>query len=353
MDEGRRRFLAYEVISGIKFLSIDGKRYKLVAPSKELVLLAEHIYKETIASLRFESLITKDKAELLLRQLKIWMPEDAEALKAFETYLEDRKIDLYQSMYDSERIKRMRRAIKAAKSGINKSLSKKHSLDYMTLEYHAQITKKKFLVALCLRDDTEQPIYTEKSFWNADSSIIEKAINVLEASIITVAEFREISRNDPWRSIWTISKEACLGIPSCDWTEDQRTVAAFAKMYDNAYQSMECPPDAVFEDDDMFDGWMLDQKRKREIEQKQKSVNTINNIPDKAQEVFLTAPTREDADRIYGMNDPDARMKIKQREQMILAHNGDEVRAQDLPDTALELRKQQMEEYKEKMKGGR
>ena len=124
-------------------------------------------------------------------------------------------------------------------------------------------------------------------------------------------------------------------------------------MYDNAYQSMECPPDAVFEDDDMFDGWMLDQKRKREIEQKQKSVNTINNIPDKAQEVFLTAPTREDADRIYGMNDPDARMKIKQREQMILAHNGDEVRAQDLPDTALELRKQQMEEYKEKMKGGR
>ena len=53
------------------------------------------------------------------------------------------------------------------------------------------------------------------------------------------------------------------------------------------------------------------------------------------------------------MNDPDARMKIKQREQMILAHNGDEVRAQDLPDTALELRKQQMEEYKEKMKGGR
>ena len=72
------------------------------------------------------------------------MPEDAEALKALETYLEDRKIDLYQSMYDSERIKRMRRAIKAAKSGINKSLSKKHSLDYMTLEYHAQITKKKF-----------------------------------------------------------------------------------------------------------------------------------------------------------------------------------------------------------------
>ena len=32
---------------------------------------------------------------------------------------------------------------------------------------------------------------------------------------------------------------------------------------------------------------------------------------------------------------------------MILSHNGDEVRAQDLPDTALELRKQQMEEYKE------
>ena len=44
-------------------------------------------------------------------------------------------------------------------------------------------------------------------------------------------------------------------------------------------------------------------------------------------------------------------MKIKAREQFIENHGT--VEAQDLPDTQLELRQQQLEEYKAKLKGGR
>ena len=62
MDEGRRNFLAYQIISGIKFITIDNVRYKLIAPSKELKLFAEHIYQDTIESLRFDNFITKEKA---------------------------------------------------------------------------------------------------------------------------------------------------------------------------------------------------------------------------------------------------------------------------------------------------
>ena len=121
-------------------------------------------------------------------------------------------------------------------------------------------------------------------------------------------------------------------------------------MYDNAYQSMECPPDNVFEDDDMFDGWLIDQRRKRDKEQKQKQVDTMKNVSDKAQEVFLFAPTREDADKVYDLNDPDARIKLRQRQNVIDQRGEGE--AQDLPDTQLELRQQQMEEYKAKLRKG-
>ena len=114
---------------------------------------------------------------------------------------------------------------------------------------------------------------------------------------------------------------------------------------------MECPSDEVFEDDDMFDGWMIDQRRTREKEQKQKELDTTKNIPDSAQEVFVFAPTREDADKIYDLNDATARMKIKQRTEMIEQLGS--VEAKDLPDTQMELRNQQREEYKNKMhKGG-
>ena len=114
---------------------------------------------------------------------------------------------------------------------------------------------------------------------------------------------------------------------------------------------MECPADSVFEDDDMFDGWMIDQRRTRESDQKQKQVDTMKNISDKAQEVFLFAPTREDADNIYNLNDEDSRRKIQQRQKFISDHGS--VEAKDLPDTKLELRRQQNEEYKNKMRKGR
>ena len=76
----------------------------------------------------------------------------------------------------------------------------------------------------------------------------------------------------------------------------------------------------------------------------------MKNVSDKDQEVFVFAPTREDADKVYDLNDPDARIKLRQR-QNVIDQRG-EVEAQDLPDTQLELRQQQMEEYKAKLRKG-
>ena len=351
MDQGRRNFLAYQIVSGLKFITVEDKRYKLVPPSKETRLLAEHIYQETLHTLRFDNLITAEKAILVLRRLNKWSPLHDGDLKKLEKHLEDKKVDLYKALYNKERQDRIRRTIKMAKKSINNALYKKHSLDYMTLDHHAALTKKKFITAMCLRDANNEPVYNEHSFWNSDSTILEKIADFLESDLISVEDFRELSRTDPWRTMWNLGKESCIGLSPIEWTDDQKTLITFAKMYDNAYQSMECPPDDVFEDDDMFDGWLIDQRRKREKEQKQKQVDTMKNVPDSAQEVFVFAPTREDADKVYDLNDPDARIKLRQRQRLI--DNNIDVDAKDLPDTQLELRKQQLEEYKEKLKRGR
>ena len=352
MDEGRRNFLTYQIISGIKIISIDDIKYRLIAPSKEIRFLAEHIYQETVQSLRFDNLITKEKSKLFLIGLGIWGDAHREDLEKLEKHIEDKKISLYKSLYDSDKQKRIRKTLNTAKKSLNNALIKKHSLDYMTLDYHAHLTKNKFITGMCLLDNKGNHVYDEESFWHADSTILEKVINFLDNDTISIEEFRGIARNDPWRTLWNLGKESCMGVPPVEWTDDQKTLVTFAKMYDNAYQSMECPPDEVFEDDDMFDGWLIDQRRKREKDQKQKQVDSIKSVPDKAQEVFLYAPTREDADNVYDLNDADARMKIKQRQRMIENHDG-MIEAQHLPDTQLELRRQQMNEFKSKMKGGR
>ena len=352
MDEPQRNFLTYQIVSGVKFLTIKGIRYKIIAPSKELRLLAEHVYQDTMHSLRFDSLITKERASLFLRGLNIWTSKHDEDLDKLEKHLENKKVDLYHTLYNTSKQKDVRRVIDMAKRSINKAYTKKYSLEYMTLDYHALLTKKKFLIALCIQDMNGKSVYSEEDFWNSDSTILEKVMEILEADIISIEYFRELARTDPWRNMWNLGKELCFNTtPVVDWTDDQRTLVTFAKMYDNAYQSMECPPDSVFEDDDMFDGWMIDQRRKRETDQKQKTADVVNNIPDKAQEVFLFAPTREDADKVYNLNDQTTRMKIQSRQKMI--EKVGEVDAHQLPDTQMELRNQQMEEYKNKMRRGK
>ena len=349
MDEGRRNFLAYQIISGIKFITIDNVRYKLIAPSKELKLFAEHIYQDTIESLRFDNFITKEKAGRLLIGLGMWGPNEDQSLKKLEKHLYDQKVRLYHALYDSEKQKRTRKTIKTIKSNIQRAYMRKYALDHMTLEYHALVIKHKYIIGMCLRDINDDAVYEEDGFWNSNSTILERVVEAVERNTFTISDIRELARNDPWRGLWNLGKENCLGIPVVDLTDDQKTLMTFGKMYDNAYQSMECPSDEVFEDDDMFDGWMIEQRRTREKEQKQKETDTLNNIPDKAQEVFITAPTREDANKVYDMNTSDARRTIKQRSDVIEAQG--EIRAQDLPDTKLELRNQQREEYMAKMKG--
>ena len=102
MDEDRKNFLVAQIMSGFKFFDIDGERYKVISPSSEIKLLGEYVYQETIQSLKYEDLITRDKAKMLLNTLDIWKPKDDEDLKKLEKHLEDLKVQLYQSSYQSQ-----------------------------------------------------------------------------------------------------------------------------------------------------------------------------------------------------------------------------------------------------------
>jgi len=353
MDEGERSLRVYQITSGIRFVHICGERYKIIPPSLELMLLAEHVYSDTMSSLRFEGMMTDEEAQTTLLRMQIWTPHDDENLKKLEKHLEDKKVDLYESMFHSDKQEVIRRQIKSAKGAIGRSISKKHFLDHNTLRHHALLTKKKFLVAMCLIDSEGNHAYNENTFWNSDSTLIEKAIGALEKDIISMEEYRELARTEPWRSIWGTGKEKCLGRPSCEWTDEQKILATFSKMYENAQQSMDCPPDEVFEDDDMFDGWMISQRREREREQKKKQVDAFAHISPQAGEVFITANSSEDAQKIYDINSPDARRRIAQRQAFIeKAGKGNRVEEAALPDVQVDLQRESMQMAKETLRRG-
>ena len=350
MEQDTKNLVVAQILSGFKFFDVDGQRYKIISPSSEIKLLGEYVYRDTMQSEKFEDLITRDKAKMILNQLDIWKPKDNKDLEDLEKYNDDLKIQLYQAAFKSNTQNEIRKRLKRTGKIIDKAMIKKHSLEHATVEYHAFLTKRQFITALCILDENNQNIYTEKGFWLSDPYLLNIIISKIDEESISISEFREISRDEPWRSLWTIGKENVFGIPIKDLNDDQKTLVSFSKMYDNAYESTECPAEEVFKDDDMFDGWMLFQKKQRENEKKQQDLDRLaGKNGESAGEVFVVAETPEDVGRIQSLNDAGTRRELSQKFKYIKDQGS--VKEQHLPEVKRELTRQAAEQFKNSIRG--
>jgi hypothetical protein len=99
-------------------------------------------------------------------------------------------------------------------------------------------------------------------------------------------------------------------------TDEQRALVNWSLLYDNVYQHPECPADAVVEDDDLLDGWLIDQRRDREAKATGGGgrVQLVGNEKIRgSQEVYLVAETPADARKVVDLNDEFGRAVQKQR----------------------------------------
>ena len=128
MEQDTKNLVVAQILSGFKFFDVDGQRYKIISPSSEIKLLGEYVYRDTMQSEKFEDLITRDKAKMILNELDIWKPKDDRDLKDLEKYSDDLKIQLYQSTFKSNTQNDIRKRLKRTAKIIDKAMLKKHSL---------------------------------------------------------------------------------------------------------------------------------------------------------------------------------------------------------------------------------
>ena len=118
-------------------------------------------------------------------------------------------------------------------------------------------------------------------------------------------------------------------------------------MYDNIAESPDSPSEDVLEDDDMLDGWLLIQRREREKDKKEKSVESVigNQKISGADEVFVAAKSQEDIDRINQLNDMQAAIVREQRLSQIKSSDGG-VKHQDLDDVKQDILQEKIAQAK-------
>jgi hypothetical protein len=351
MEDSLKKSIVNRICTGIVYLNINDTIYYLDIPSKQQKAISELVYSEVFQEIKYKELMTRKQSQDFLANKGIWTQQNDKQLEDLNKYLEDLKIQLYDNLYNDRSKKKLRSKIKSLKSGISKSLIKKYSLDHMTLEAHAEDHYNKFLTAICIKDCNGVPVYTYHNWKDADSHILKRFLNYKEMNALTNEQYREISRTEPFRSIWGFSKHQVFGSNSFDFTNDQMNLCMYSRMYDNVYENPDRPSDEVIDDDDMLDGWFAKQRRQIETDRKKKEVDSImskGKSNSNAGEMFVMAGSKQEANKIRGINDIDSKMRMKQRSQA-LSEKG-KLEESKLPDVQIGLRNEAMRQMADRFK---
>jgi hypothetical protein len=314
MDEIFYEKLLYRILQGRLRIRLGDLVLYIYEPSKDLIEESFDVYDDAYHKAYFGGVPIKSELMQTLIDNNLWSPLDDREADKLEKEIEELKVDAYKNFYD----KRYLNTIKINIARINKSYikckTKKMALDHTSCEGVANFSR-------CLWLISKTTFTQDKNLYDWSEYTLSSVMETYNEEQITSAQFRKIARTDPWRSMWNTGKKQSnlFGRPSFELTKDQLSLSSFSTLYDNVYESHDCPHDKVIEDDDCLDGWLITQKRESDKNRTQKEVDALtkNSKIANSQEVFVMARNEEAAQEIYNLNNPMARNVIKQRNEQI------------------------------------
>lgn len=361
-NKNRKEFLVNKIISGVFVARINDHFFFVKHPTRTQKYIAHIKYMDAINDFDFDRGFTKNEALSILLDNNLAPADIDQKISKMEKDLDLLKHQLFLNyLKNPPKFRSIREALKLTRQMYSSMLQARHSLDHLTVEGYAESVKMNWLFSSCL--------YNEQDSLVEDTSILEKIMIKMNAERISNEEHREIARTEPWRSYWNANSDFVFGTPVVDWTEDQKAVVLYSRMYDSAYKSTEPPSELIIEDDDLFDGWMIEQKKEYERSKKEKGTKkAFGNNSDKfdnADEIYSIVTQeqkdnkgkyinsftpKESVNEVNDMNSLESKMIKNQRMSALKAKGV--IQEQHMPDIqrdlAMQANKQMAERFKRK-----
>jgi len=186
---------------------------------------------------------------------------------------------------------------------------KKHTNDHLDCEGLATYARWNWII----ENTTTHPDGTSYLFEEVDITAVLRLNNQYD---IDSEYLREMSRTEPWSSLWKNSgknPEKIFKKHVFELTKDQDEIVSWTTLYENVAESYESPKSEIIEDDDALDGWLVAQKRDSEKEKGKKHLEGFEKAHEKADEVYLVSRSKEETDAIYSLNEGESKMTVKSR----------------------------------------
>ena len=340
MKDYKKELLLAQILSG-RIKCIVGNNVFYIAQVTPIQhYKACEVYTETLQQVRFDNILTDEKMCQTLIDNGLWTIEQQQKLDSGAEIVEQLKVQLYQAYrkFRSKHVKLIRKQLDKTRLELNQLYTKRHVYDMFTCEGLAGMAKVEQLVYSGAKNVPENPMLLD------DGNILQKVVMQFLNASVPESAIRDIARTEPWRSMWNASKAegSLFGVPAIMMTNDQKSLVGWSRIYDSVYESLDCPSEVVIKDDDLLDGWLTSQHRKRDAERKKREGNQHAKNANGAQEVFVPVDTMEDARRVEALNSARAKM-LKAQRSKILEEKGI-VPEQYMPDSQLKIRAKAMKE---------
>lgn len=348
MEYQQREQLIYRIINGFIYFKLDNSAIKIYCPSAQLLYEADLFKNEIREDIKYGDWLTHGQVERIVFHLGQVPLDYKERLEKGKTQLDDLKVQLYMERFNMKREKSLKRQLRDLEYKLEGYNTPFDYFKTFTLDGYSDLCKSDYVVVNSVIDDNnEKPLSADCSY-----NIFSSLISFINENEITVGQFRELARSEPWRSYWACNKTNIFDKGIQEWTEHQRYLVMFSKMYDNVYESHECPSDSVIEDDDKLDGWFIYQRREIQRQRAQQGINDKmkrHSKHDEHDEHFIITRTPEERKRVEQLNDASA-INMKQQRFNTIKQKGI-VKEAEMPDVKRQLSMDAHNKFREHVKG--
>ena len=307
-------------------------------PTKEQNYEAQLVFAEAYEEAYAEENMVEEELLEMLEDQGFWNETIKERLEEIDKQQDILKKQIFELFFEPRERELKRLELNELREESAQILSNKHSYDFLTCEGIATFAKSIWLI----ENTTKLP---DGSDYDWEEISPTSLLTQYKKAVIPETQYRELARTTPWRSFWNCNK-SCSGVfegAASDLTTEQVSLMSFSLMYDNIYQSTECPPDEIVEDDDAIDGWLLLQREKQSKSQKEKLLEKLHSKHKSAKDIFVAAKDYDDAKRINNLNSDYSQHIKKSRVKQLSEAEGGELHHYKFNDIQKDLKDEIME----------
>jgi hypothetical protein len=317
-----------QIISGKIQAEVNNQSLYIVKPPIESLLRSNEIYDITFNEALDNNFFVEDSILDFMVEHNLWSLDEEKQYTEIDKEIERTKIELYNQYTSFRNCDQVRKILANLKDYKRKLIGKRSIFDIYTAEYIAGSARMFYL--LWSGTYCRGKKYFRTKFEHADYYALNKLISSYNNSVLDDGTIRQISQIPQWQIYWSLGGLNIFRKSIFTLTDNQVSLMSWSRFYDNIRKSMDAPSDEIILDDDLLDGWVIINNKKRK-EEKAKSF-TEKSIMDgskNADEVFVVTDDQSGISRINSLNDSYG--KMVQRQKIALAQKYGEANDFEMP----------------------